>query len=81
MEKVTKLTKNLTVLYAEDEPTLREEMKNILGEIQNGEFAREWILENKANRPAFKASRKHTEEHQIEKVGAKLRGMMSWIKK
>lgn len=62
-------------------PKTKEEMKNILGEIQNGEFAREWILENKANRPAFKASRKHTEEHQIEKVGAKLRGMMSWIKK
>ena len=57
------------------------EMKTILGEIQKGEFAREWILENKANRPAFKASRRHNDEHQIEKVGAKLRSMMSWIKK
>lgn len=59
----------------------KAEMKTILGEIQKGEFAREWILENKANRPAFKAARRHNDEHQIEQVGAKLRSMMSWIKK
>lgn len=60
-------------------PKTKEEMKNILGEIQRGEFAREWILENKANRPSFKASRRHIAEHQIEQVGARLRSMMSWI--
>ncbi|MBU1078793.1 MAG: ketol-acid reductoisomerase [Spirochaetes bacterium] len=59
----------------------KKEMKTILEEIQKGEFAREWILENKANRPAFKASRRHMAEHQIETVGAKLRKMMSWLKK
>ncbi len=59
----------------------KAEMKKILSEIQSGEFAREWILENQAGRPVFKAARKHMREHQIEKVGEKLRSMMSWIKK
>lgn len=59
----------------------RKEMKKILGEIQNGEFAREWILENKANRPVFNAIMKRDAEHPIEKVGEKLRGMMPWIGK
>jgi ketol-acid reductoisomerase len=59
---------------------VREEMKKILAEIQSGEFAREWILENKANRPVFKAARKQAQEHPIEKVGAKLRKMMPWLK-
>jgi ketol-acid reductoisomerase len=59
----------------------RKEMKKVLGEIQDGTFAREWILENKANRPFFNAKRRMEKESQVEKVGEKLRGMMSWIKK
>ncbi|MBN1899245.1 MAG: ketol-acid reductoisomerase [Spirochaetes bacterium] len=59
----------------------KQEMKNILSEVRSGDFAREWILENQAGRPSFKASRRHMSEHQIEQVGARLRKMMSWIKK
>jgi ketol-acid reductoisomerase len=58
----------------------RTEMKQLLKEIQNGEFAREWILENNANRPVFNALNKQEKEHQIEIVGARLRAMMSWLK-
>lgn len=58
----------------------KKEMKTILRDIQSGEFAREWILENQANQPVFKALRKKEKEHPIEKVGAKLRKMMPWIK-
>ncbi|MBC7343700.1 MAG: ketol-acid reductoisomerase, partial [Clostridia bacterium] len=54
-------------------------MKEILGEIQSGEFAREWILENKANRPVFNALNNKDKEHLIEKVGAELRNMMTWL--
>lgn len=61
-----------------DERT-KQEMKKILSEIQTGEFAREWILENQAGRPVFKAKERMGTEHQIEKVGASLRSMMSWI--
>ena len=57
----------------------KAEMKKILGEIQNGHFAREWILENKANAPAFKAMRKKERAHQVEEVGRRLRKLMSWI--
>jgi ketol-acid reductoisomerase len=57
----------------------RAEMKRILGEIQSGEFAREWILENQAGRPVFNAVTRKEAGHQIEEVGATLRGMMSWI--
>jgi ketol-acid reductoisomerase len=57
----------------------RAEMKKILGEIQSGEFAREWILENKAGRPEFESMQKREAGHQIEIVGKRLRGMMSWI--
>ncbi len=57
----------------------RKEMKKILSEIQNGEFARKWILENQANRPYFNAMRKREQEHPIEKVGRELRKMMPWI--
>jgi ketol-acid reductoisomerase len=57
----------------------KAEMKKILTEIQTGKFAREWILENKAGAPAFKASRRLERQHQIEKVGQKLRGLMKWI--
>jgi len=54
-------------------------MEEILEEIQDGSFAREWILENEARRPVFNALRKRDQEHLIEKVGRELRGMMSWI--
>lgn len=56
----------------------KKEMKKVLTEIQNGEFARDWILENKANRPSFLAKRAIEKEHLVEKVGAELREKMSW---
>lgn len=59
----------------------RKEMKKVLREIQDGTFARNWILENQANRPGFNARRRLEAEHGIEQVGAKLRDMMAWIKK
>ena len=59
----------------------RAEMKKILAEIQNGTFAKTWILENQANRPVFNAMRRQGAEHQIESVGKELRGMMPWMKK
>jgi ketol-acid reductoisomerase len=59
---------------------IKAEMKKILAEIQSGQFAREWILENQANRAGFLAMRKRDAGHQIEEVGARLRKMMSWIK-
>ena len=55
------------------------EMKKILTEIQNGEFARDWILENKANQPTFKVMRRQDHDHQLEQVGKDLRRMMTWI--
>ncbi len=58
----------------------KAEMKKILTEIQNGQFARDWILENRANAPAFKATRRREREHPIEQVGKQLRRLMSWIK-
>jgi ketol-acid reductoisomerase len=59
----------------------REAMKKLLAEIQSGEFAREWIMENKANRPVFNALTQRDAEHPIEIVGARLRQMMSWLRK
>lgn len=59
----------------------RDEMRQVLSEIQSGEFAREWILENQANRPVFNSMRRIESEHLIEKIGKELRSMMSWIKK
>ena len=56
-------------------------MKQVLTEIQDGTFAKNWILENQANRPAFNAMRRNGAEHPIEGVGKNLRGMMSWMKK
>ena len=56
-------------------------MKKILDEIQNGTFAREWILENQANRPVFNALRRKDQEHPLEKVGEELRSLMPFIKK
>ena len=58
----------------------KKEMKRILTEIQTGEFAREFILENQAGAPTLKAKRRIGREHGIEKVGEKLREMMPWIK-
>ncbi len=57
----------------------KKEMKKILDEIQTGEFAKEWMLENKANKPVFNALRRRGAEHQIEEVGGRLRSMMAWI--
>ena len=59
----------------------RKEMKKVLSEIQDGSFAKAWLLENQVNRPAFNAMARNEENHQIEKVGKELRGMMSWLKK
>lgn len=59
----------------------KKEMKKILGEIQDGVFAREWMLECKANKPVFNALTRKGEGHQIEEVGGKLRAMMPWLKK
>jgi len=57
----------------------KAEMKRILEEIQDGSFAREWILENKANAPAFKAQRRRERGHEVEEIGRQLRRLMSWI--
>ena len=59
----------------------RKEMKRVLAEIQNGTFARNWILENQANRPMFLAKRRQEANHKIEIVGKELRDMMSWLQK
>jgi ketol-acid reductoisomerase len=59
----------------------KKAMKGVLSDIQDGTFARNWILENQANRPYFNAVRRIETETQVEKVGAELRTMMSWIKK
>ena len=58
----------------------RAEMRKILKEIQSGQFAREWVLENLANRAGFLAMRRVESQHPIEDVGKRLRSMMSWIK-
>jgi ketol-acid reductoisomerase len=71
------LTRGPRVVTAET----KKVMKEILREIQDGEFAREWMLENKANKPTLTALRRKGAAHQIEEVGGKLRGMMSWIGK
>ncbi|MHC1741911.1 MAG: ketol-acid reductoisomerase [Syntrophobacteraceae bacterium] len=57
----------------------RKEMKKILGEIQSGAFAREWILENQAGRPMFRAMREHERRLLVEEVGARLRDMMPFL--
>ena len=56
------------------------EMKKILKEIQSGQFAKEFILENQVGRPTLEMFREHEKEHPIEKVGKQLRDMMSWIR-
>jgi ketol-acid reductoisomerase len=60
---------------------VREEMQIILEEIQSGEFAREWILENMAGRPVYNAIKREESEHEIEVVGRQLRAMMPWLGK
>ncbi len=59
---------------------VKDEMAQILSEIQDGSFAKEWILENQAGRPSFNALKRMESEHLIEKVGAELRRMMPWLK-
>ncbi len=59
---------------------VKEEMAQILAEIQDGTFAKEWILENQAGRPVYNALKRLDEEHLIEEVGAELREMMPWLK-
>ncbi|MDG1369398.1 MAG: ketol-acid reductoisomerase [Paracoccaceae bacterium] len=54
-------------------------MKEVLADIQNGKFVRDFMLENKVGQPMFKATRRNNDAHQIEAVGEKLRGMMPWI--
>jgi len=56
----------------------KKEMKKVLAEIQNGTFARNWILENRVNRPHFNAERRMHSEHQLEQIGKELRKMYSW---
>jgi ketol-acid reductoisomerase len=59
---------------------VKQEMEQILAEIQDGTFAKEWILENQAGRPVYNALKRMDEEHLIEEVGAELRQMMPWLK-
>lgn len=59
----------------------KAEMKKILSEIQSGQFAREFVLENQAGKPGFTAMRRQEAEHPIEAVGKDLRAMFSWLKK
>ncbi|MDD3704576.1 MAG: ketol-acid reductoisomerase [Clostridiaceae bacterium] len=59
----------------------RKEMRKILSEVQDGTFAKNWLLENQVNRPSFNAMRRKEQSHQLEQVGKELRKMMSWIVK
>ena len=60
--------------------SVKENMKKIMEEIQNGTFAREWITENDEGRPTFHRTRKENASHPIEAIGKELRGMMPWLK-
>jgi ketol-acid reductoisomerase len=60
---------------------VKARMKEVLDDIQSGRFARDWVLENRAGQASFRATRRGEAEHQIEEVGARLRGMMPWITK
>ncbi len=62
-------------------PQTKAEMKQVLEDIQSGRFVKDWMLENAAGQPSFKATRKRNAEHPIEEVGARLRAMMPWITK
>ena len=69
------LTRGKRIIGAET----RQAMKDILGEIQSGEFAREWIAENRAGQENFQRMRKEEADHQVEREGKELRSMMDWI--
>jgi len=71
------LTRGPRVVSAET----KAEMKRILEEIQSGAFAKEWMLENQANRPTFNALTRRGQEHPIEEVGRRLRALMPWMSK
>ncbi|GHF64042.1 ketol-acid reductoisomerase [Amycolatopsis bartoniae] len=60
-------------------PAVKEEMRKILGEIQDGTFAREWVAEDEAGRPNFQKLQEAGEKHPLEETGSKLRGLMSWV--
>jgi ketol-acid reductoisomerase len=60
-------------------PATKEAMRGILAEIQDGRFAREWVAEDDAGRPNFTRLQKEGQEHPIEQVGERLRGLMSWV--
>jgi ketol-acid reductoisomerase len=60
-------------------PEVRQAMKQVLADIQSGKFADEWVTEYRCGMPHFKELRKEAENHPIEKVGARLRGMMPWL--
>jgi len=61
-------------------PEVRAAMKQVLADIQSGEFAREWIAENRAGQENFQRMREEQKGHQVEKVGGELRAMMPWIR-
>ncbi|MGH8884873.1 MAG: ketol-acid reductoisomerase [Egibacteraceae bacterium] len=58
---------------------VKDRMRQVLAQVQDGSFAREWILENAAGRPVFNANRRRQADHPIERVGRELRAMMSWL--
>ena len=60
---------------------VRNEMKEVLKDIQSGQFAKEWLLENKVNRPKYNALKQKDSEHLIEQVGNELRKNMAWLNK
>ena len=57
----------------------KDEMRKILAEVQEGKFAREWLLENQVGQPHFRALRRITAEHPVEEVGSEVRSMMAWL--
>jgi ketol-acid reductoisomerase len=59
---------------------VRAAMKQVLADIQSGDFAREWIAENRAGQENFQRMRKEQQGHQVEQVGSELRSMMPWIR-
>ena len=59
--------------------SVKDEMKKILDEIQTGEFAREWIVENQAGQPRFRALREKNLKHPITNIGKEIRAMMGWL--
>ena len=60
-------------------PASKQAMKDILADIQSGKFVKDWMLENRVNQTSFKAMRAKCDNHEMEEVGKRLRGMMPWI--